>query len=109
MNRDQLARYAAIAYAGLAGDEQRVATTVRPAPGIEIVLIRLPDDRITLKAIQETVTISAGDARIIADAFKVPAGTEPEHTVRRSVQRVSQRQIWEHVVSWTWRELPSNH
>jgi hypothetical protein len=104
MNREQLARYAAIAYAGLAGQEPRMTARVHPQPGIEIRLTRQPDGGMMLKAIRESYKIDGRDAEIIADAFGVPAGSEPLHTKRKALKRISLRPIQEYVFTWTWRE-----
>jgi hypothetical protein len=102
MTKDTLRLYAAIAWAGLGAAD--LTRTVRPQPGLELVLSRSAN-RLTLKAIQEERQIDLADACIIAEAFGVPLETDPVRSQRPATQRVSGRPIVEHVIAWSWLEI----
>jgi hypothetical protein len=102
MTKDQLRIYAAIAWAGLGAED--IARSVRPQPGLEIVLSR-QEIGIKLKAIQEERQIDLADACIIAEAFGVPLDADPVRSQRPTTQRVSGRPITEHIVTWSWQEI----
>jgi len=102
MTKDTLRLYAAIAWSSLgAADAIR---TVRPQPGLELVLSRIAN-RMTLKAIQEDRQIDLADACIIAEAFGVPLDADPVRSQRNTTQRVSRRPLTEHFVTWSWLEI----
>jgi hypothetical protein len=102
MTKDTIRLYAAIAWAGL-GDAE-TARTVRPQPGLGLVLSRTAN-RLSLKAIQEEHRLDLADAYIIAEAFGVPLEADPVRSQRNATQRVSGRQIVEHIVTWSWLEI----
>lgn len=104
MTKDQLTRYAAVAWSGINGDQQ-IAVSVRPRPGTELVLSR-QDTNIKLKAIQEEHPIDLTDACVIAEAFGVPIESDPVRSQRNTTQRVSGRPIVEYTVTWSWLEIP---
>lgn len=101
MNKDQLRRFAAMAYNNL---WTRGVGIVRPQPGLEIVLSHV-DDVITLKAIQEDTPIHDDDAPVIADAFTVPPNAEPVRKTRQTTNQVSGRAVTQHSLTWMWREV----
>ena len=105
MTKDQLTRYAAAAWTGINGDHQ-IAFSVRPQPGLELVLSR-QESEMKLKAIREEHPLELNDASIIAEAFGVPLAAEPALSQRRATQRVRGREITEHVVTWVWQEIPT--
>lgn len=102
MTKDTLRLYAAIAWAGLGS--QDTIRTVRPQPGLELVLSRL-EGNLKLKAIQEERQLDLADACIIAEAFGVPLDADPVCSQRPTAQRVSGRPIVEHIVTWSWQEI----
>lgn len=102
MTKDTLRLYAAIAWAGLGS--QDTIRTVRPQPGLELVLSR-QESGMKLKAIQEEQPIDLTDAGVIAEAFGVPVATDPIRSQRNTTQRVSRRPITEHIVTWSWLEI----
>lgn len=103
MTKDRLRIHAAIAWAGL-GDSQNITCSVRPQPGLELVLSR-QESGMKLKAIQEERQIDLADACIIAEAFGVPIEADPVRSQRPTTQRVSGRPIVEHIVTWSWLEI----
>jgi hypothetical protein len=103
MTRDQLTRYAAAAWSGINGDRQ-TSFSVRPKPGMTIVLCR-HESSIYLRALQEEHQIDLADACVIAEAFGAPLEAVPVRSQRSAKQRVSGRTITEHVVTWSWLEI----
>ena len=103
MNRDQLRRYAAIAYAGLAGEKISVAT-VKPKPGLHLLLSR-QDDAMSLKAIQQEQPIDPEDLLVIAAAFQVPPDTDPSRCKRWTYNKISERATEWYTATWSWREI----
>lgn len=103
MNRESLRRYAATAYQ-LLWSERKTAVTVRPGPGLCIVLSSV-DDALTLKAITEEQPLTPDDIAVIGDAFSVPADTEPTARMRTIQHPVSRRPVDQHSVIWQWREI----
>jgi hypothetical protein len=103
MTKDQLRMYAAIAWAGIAG-AQDIARSVRPQPGLELVLSR-QESGLRLKAIQEERQLHQDDATVIAEAFGVPPEADPVRSQRPATQRVSGRPIIEHIITWSWLEI----
>lgn len=103
MTKDQLTRYAAAAWSGINGDHQ-IAFSVRPMPGLELVLSR-QESGLKLKAISEERQLDLADACVIAEAFGVPLESDPVRSQRPTTQRVSGRPIVEHIVTWSWLEI----
>jgi hypothetical protein len=103
MTKDQLRVYAAIAWSGIAGARD-IARTVRPHPGLELVLSR-QEAGLKLKAIQEERQLHPDDAAVIAEAFGVPVEVDPVRSQRPATQRVSGRSIVEHIITWSWLEI----
>ena len=105
MNRDSLRRYAETAYRLLWGDEPRRAVTVRPGPGLAIVLTAV-DGGLTLRAITEEQPFQPEDIAAIGEAFTVGAGIEPEIIPARTITHpISRRAVEQYAVVWRWREV----
>lgn len=102
MTKDTLRLYAALAWAGLGN--QDIARTVRPQPGLDLVLSR-QESGLKLKAIQEELPLDPADVYVIAEAFSVPPAVDPVVSQRPTTQRVSGRPIVEHIVTWSWLEI----